>query len=188
MHSHHRAHLVSAWTFLWAATGSDFHHGGIYGAVAHCSSGSHCASLHILTAMFLWRALQAMRNGNTLGWPWLAPFLRLLGKLATTQPHGVATYLLLFSIHLTKPIKNLSPLNLAQPSLHVRLHQALLWITMCSAFLLCHLWATQLPQHKQAQGNPHVLPQQVSLPTPGQCCCHTLTSSEQSAKHIFSKY
>lgn len=133
--------------------GRGSHHGGIYGAVARCSWGSHCAALHILTAMFLWRALQAQRNGNTLGWPWLAPLLRLLGKLATTQPHSVTTYPLLFSIHLTKPIKNFSPLNLVQPPLQTRLHQALLWVTKCSAFLLCHLWATQLPQHRQAQGN-----------------------------------
>lgn len=63
---------------------------------------------------------------KTLGWPWLAPLLRLLGELATTQPHSVATYLQLFSIHLTKPIKNLSLLNLEQPPLQTRLHQTLL--------------------------------------------------------------
>lgn len=40
------------------------------------------------------------------------------------QQQCPATYLLQFSINLTKPIKSLSLLNLAQPSLQTRLHQA----------------------------------------------------------------
>lgn len=69
MHPHHRVHLVSAWAFLWAAKGQGSHRGGIYGAVTRCSWGPHCAALHTLTVMFLWRALQAQRDGR----PWADP-------------------------------------------------------------------------------------------------------------------